>query len=132
MPGNCLLIISKNEGVNPLSIAEQAIESDIIDKVIISDGSNEETFRRLVNPPINIPMSLLTSLQLIVVMHRDRRKNIRRVLQITELIPSSGLKEMKIDPTPAQFKTLKVGRNDPCPCASGKKFKKCCLIANDK
>ena len=20
-----------------------------------------------------------------------------------------------------------VGRNDPCPCASGKKFKKCCL-----
>jgi glucosyl-3-phosphoglycerate synthase len=47
MPGNCLLIISKNEGINPLSIAEQAIESGVIDKVIISDGSNEETFRRL-------------------------------------------------------------------------------------
>ena len=47
MPGNCLLIISKNEGVNPLSVAEQAVESDVIDKVIISDGSNEETFRRL-------------------------------------------------------------------------------------
>ncbi|MET4391721.1 hypothetical protein ABIB73_007513 [Bradyrhizobium sp. F1.4.3] len=24
----------------------------------------------------------------------------------------------------------KVGRNDPCPCGSGKKFKKCCLNAN--
>ncbi|WP_413910299.1 YecA family protein [Desulfobacula sp.] len=24
-------------------------------------------------------------------------------------------------------KTLKVGRNDPCPCGSGKKHKKCCL-----
>jgi uncharacterized protein YecA (UPF0149 family) len=23
--------------------------------------------------------------------------------------------------------TLKVGRNDPCPCGSGKKYKKCCL-----
>jgi len=23
------------------------------------------------------------------------------------------------------FKT--VGRNDPCPCGSGKKFKKCCM-----
>ena len=23
-------------------------------------------------------------------------------------------------------KTKKVGRNDPCPCGSGKKFKKCC------
>ncbi|NGX59311.1 MAG: hypothetical protein KR126chlam3_00459 [Chlamydiae bacterium] len=22
--------------------------------------------------------------------------------------------------------TKKVGRNDPCPCGSGKKFKKCC------
>jgi uncharacterized protein YecA (UPF0149 family) len=23
-------------------------------------------------------------------------------------------------------KEAKVGRNDPCPCGSGKKFKKCC------
>ncbi len=23
---------------------------------------------------------------------------------------------------------LKIGRNDPCPCGSGKKYKKCCLI----
>lgn len=22
---------------------------------------------------------------------------------------------------------VKIGRNDPCPCGSGKKFKKCCL-----
>ncbi|WP_240905652.1 SEC-C metal-binding domain-containing protein [Thiorhodococcus mannitoliphagus] len=26
----------------------------------------------------------------------------------------------------AQVKAAKVGRNDPCPCGSGKKFKKCC------
>ena len=24
---------------------------------------------------------------------------------------------------------LKIGRNDPCPCGSGKKYKKCCLKA---
>jgi uncharacterized protein YecA (UPF0149 family) len=24
-----------------------------------------------------------------------------------------------------------VGRNDPCPCGSGKKYKKCCLLAAD-
>lgn len=47
MPGNCLLVISKNEGINPISIAEHAIESGVIDKVIISDGSNEDTFNRL-------------------------------------------------------------------------------------
>lgn len=27
----------------------------------------------------------------------------------------------------AEQPTLKVGRNDPCPCGSKKKFKKCCL-----
>ncbi len=57
----------------------------------------EETLKRLINPPINIPISLLTSLQLIAVMHRDRRRNIRRVLEISELIPSGGLAEMKIE-----------------------------------
>jgi uncharacterized protein YchJ len=24
-------------------------------------------------------------------------------------------------------KTVKIGRNDPCVCGSGKKYKKCCL-----
>lgn len=26
----------------------------------------------------------------------------------------------------------KIGRNDPCPCGSGKKYKKCCLDKNKK
>jgi len=25
----------------------------------------------------------------------------------------------------------KIGRNDPCPCGSGKKHKKCCSVTND-
>ncbi len=29
-------------------------------------------------------------------------------------------------PSPAQTHQPKVGRNDPCPCGSGKKYKKCC------
>jgi len=27
---------------------------------------------------------------------------------------------------PLHFTARKAGRNDPCPCGSGKKFKKCC------
>jgi len=30
-------------------------------------------------------------------------------------------------PGPSKPSTKPVGRNDPCPCGSGKKFKKCCL-----
>jgi uncharacterized protein YecA (UPF0149 family) len=37
------------------------------------------------------------------------------------------VKPMVIPPTPAQRKRGKVGRNDPCPCGSGVKFKKCCF-----
>jgi hypothetical protein len=29
--------------------------------------------------------------------------------------------------TPAKKTKVKVGRNDPCPCGSGKKYKKCCM-----
>ncbi len=57
----------------------------------------EETFRRLVNPPINIPPTMLASLQLIAVMHRDRRRSIRRVLEISELIASGGMGDMRIE-----------------------------------
>ncbi len=33
--------------------------------------------------------------------------------------------ERLLDP-PVPRRSEKVGRNDPCPCGSGKKYKKCC------
>ena len=38
----------------------------------------------------------------------------------------------KIMRTPIHANSNKghVGRNDPCPCGSGKKFKKCCLVSS--
>ena len=29
-------------------------------------------------------------------------------------------------------KTIEVGRNDPCPCGSGKKYKKCCMSKSSR
>lgn len=49
----------------------------------------EQTFKRLTNPPINIPETLLEALDLIVVMYRDRRTGRRRVYQIAEFAPSA-------------------------------------------
>jgi uncharacterized protein YecA (UPF0149 family) len=39
----------------------------------------------------------------------------------------SRYRPMAIPPTPKQAIRKRVGRNDPCPCGSGKKFKQCCL-----
>ena len=43
-----------------------------------------ETISRLTNPPLNVPPNLLKAVNLNVVMFRDRRKGIRRILQIAE------------------------------------------------
>ncbi len=45
-----------------------------------------------------------------------------------EEIDMEYIKPMKHHPTPTQRARRKVGRNDVCPCGSGKKFKKCCLF----
>ena len=36
----------------------------------------------------------------------------------------SGLNSDNLNQEPRE---LKIGRNDPCPCGSGRKYKKCCL-----
>jgi len=38
-----------------------------------------------------------------------------------------GDPEGLLRPAPSQARRPKVGRNDPCPCGSGRKYKHCCL-----
>ncbi|MCJ7429199.1 MAG: type II/IV secretion system ATPase subunit [Candidatus Nanohaloarchaeota archaeon QJJ-5] len=45
-----------------------------------------QTIRRLVNPPINVPQTLVEAIDLNVVMFRDRRRNIRRAMQVSEVV----------------------------------------------
>jgi uncharacterized protein len=40
---------------------------------------------------------------------------------------SEDNKSERITRSPTKNETRSIGRNDPCPCGSGKKFKKCCL-----
>ena len=37
-------------------------------------------------------------------------------------------REARLGPAPFKSAEPKVGRNEPCPCGSGKKFKHCCLL----
>jgi SEC-C motif len=47
-------------------------------------------------------------------------QQIRKRHQTIKLLYKNYLKSLSVEQTP------KTGRNDPCPCGSGKKFKKCC------
>jgi hypothetical protein len=40
---------------------------------------------------------------------------------------AAGLPAVATSPGPGFRREPKIGRNDPCPCGSGKKYKKCCL-----
>jgi methionyl aminopeptidase len=42
------------------------------------------------------------------------------------------LKRKAVAPVNQPIRSTKIGRNDPCPCGSGKKFKKCCASQGDR
>lgn len=47
------------------------------------------------------------------------------IVENTRHFKYRGHKESELK-TQTVVKEVKVGRNDPCPCGSGKKYKKCC------
>ncbi len=51
----------------------------------------EQTVQRLLNPPINVAEQMVESVDVNVVMFRDRRRNFRRVFQVAE-VTKSGYK----------------------------------------
>ena len=46
--------------------------------------------------------------------------------------PASKAAELKADPAEARARLAATGRNDACPCGSGKKYKKCHLPADEQ
>ncbi len=57
-----------------------------------------ETIKRLIHPPIEVPSNLLSAVNLNVVMFRDRRKGMRRVLQVGEYIVGEEGEQTTIKP----------------------------------
>jgi uncharacterized protein YecA (UPF0149 family) len=42
------------------------------------------------------------------------------------------MRPMEVQPTQKQIARKRIGRNDTCPCGSGRKFKNCCLGSHNK
>ncbi len=60
----------------------------------------EETITRLISPPIEIAPSLLEAVHLNLVMFRNRRLGVRRILQLAEFVPQKAGAEGKIQLKP--------------------------------
>jgi len=50
----------------------------------------EQAYIRMIEAPISIPVSQLEGLHLIVIMFRDRRSGVRKLLQVAEIMPIPG------------------------------------------
>jgi len=76
-------------------------------------NSAYETISRLVNPPLNVPPNLLGTVNLNVVMFRDRKKGIRRIFQIAEFLAESDAAKANIlyRWSPSEDKILKHGES---------------------
>ncbi len=57
----------------------------------------KEVMRRISNPPINIPKTMLESLHLTCVQYRDRRTGIRRTRELAEIVPKTKRKGGGVD-----------------------------------
>lgn len=69
-------------------------------------------------PPLHRALDLL----------QDVYDNHRHVPQLLSQRKSTGSFASLDDPIPTHYReSPKIGRNDPCPCGSGKKYKKCCM-----
>jgi len=53
---------------------------------------------------------------------KEKQRNIKE--EKKDIFSEEKTKQEKREPLTRQMP--KIGRNDPCPCGSGKKYKKCC------
>ncbi len=74
------------------------------------------TRKRLINPPIDLPESTVTSIHLILVQYRHRKKGIRRTFELAEMLPVGDGEKSKVNViyrwNPKTDKLEKVGKSE--------------------
>jgi len=56
-------------------------------------------------------------------VHEEHGSELARERQ--QAMENAGAEDRRIEPI--RNRSQRVGRNDPCPCGSGKKYKQCCM-----
>ncbi len=93
------------------------------DPVIEYKFEGFEMFETMINSISDDAVNYLLKLRVDVEEESVKRE---RVVEVTSEGFASEEGEEEVKPVKAAAKSSKVGRNDPCSCGSGKKFKNCC------
>jgi len=70
-------------------------------------------------------VKLLYNVRIVTREEQEKQKTVREN-EVTNIVTSGPLEAGSIALQTMPVTAKKIGRNDPCPCGSGKKYKKCC------
>jgi len=107
---------------------ERAYEDELVDPGFITLGNvkrdlamgQEHVLARLAyNPHRRLVSDTVAEMEWWACFHQDRAGNTVPTASVSGAPPSAPS-------PPIKRGTPKIGRNEPCPCGSGKKYKKCC------
>ena len=87
----------------------------------------KEGFQMFMEMRGRVEEDVLEKLFLVQIVREQEVREIEQPSKATRMVLSRGAQ--KDAPEPVRKKGPEVGRNDPCPCGSGKKYKKCCGAA---
>jgi len=107
------LVEYKREAFGMFSQMVSAIEEEAVETVFKLQQAKEEKFRGVFSA---LPTQLL----------HPEAEQLNQIQPASSAMPSASGALNSPAVKPAQKAQQKVGRNDPCPCGSGKKYKKCC------
>jgi len=106
-----------------------AVEKLYRDRFIERDISDLKAFRESLRTTMDDPDRLAGFEEHEVAPYGDAIDTLGLWFNDREDEAEEPAHEISADRTPRVNPLRNVGRNDPCPCGSGKKFKKCCLEA---
>jgi len=93
--------------LQPQAWRDDALNEALMPIVILSDTMEDPKVEALLEDHETVERLAETVPEAVVTIHRHQRKHFAEVTTVRRSTP-------------------KIGRNDPCPCGSGKKYKKCC------
>ncbi len=113
------LLAYKHEGYQAFQEMLSLIKREILSHLFRVKITESPVIERRETTPVNVSYSHKTLQQF------DTAKQKTEEQEIEHVSVQAGTPEHYAKPSP-YISGKKVGRNDPCPCGSGKKYKKCC------
>ena len=103
--------------VDPLYITVEDVEQEIV------RGWDRNLKRIATNPHYQLVKDVVREMEWWACFQKSEPQNLAPNFSVPKKFTG---KRDQIQSDPHQKTPLKIGRNEPCPCGSGKKYKKCC------